>query len=268
MATLSGQTIQSTYQGLLKLADSSTGITSNLQSVQDGLGNETPIRVSTNRLNINNFYSYQNLKPRYTGNGYSAVNGAQQASGVQNILFTYPFYDTGIYSYSAMTYRVGTITSTSDVVEIAFYTPQIGEFGLFPHQRVGSVQTLSGLTSAAEHTIPFSGGNISFSGTGSGLYFAMLKYSNAGVQPTVRFNTQVTTITSAGLFESSTFGYAPVIGSNGYNGLCRFTGNRLVFSGASTFDSSFLYSTISSAQSLSAAIAGGLTGFLLHVNNY
>jgi len=268
MATLSGQTIQSTYQGLIKLQTSTTGITSTLQTIEDGLGNPTTIKVSTGRTNIDNFYSYQNLKPRFTGNGKSNASQAQQASGNQNILQAFPFFDSGIHSYSALTYGVSTITSTSDVVELAFYTPQTGVNGLVPFERVGSVQTLTGLTSATEQTIPFSGGNISFSATGSGVYFMVYKYSNAGVQPTLRLNSQVVSplITS---FESSTLGLVQSFLTNNYSVGFRFNGlNRMVFTGASTFDSSFSYSTISSAQSTTSSVVGGVFGFNLHVNDY
>jgi hypothetical protein len=267
MATLSGQTIQSTYQGLLKLADSTSGLTSTLQSLEDGLGNATTMKVSTGRTNIDNYYSYQNLKPRYTGLGIGSATGVQQAAGTQNILQAFAFYDTGIYSYSAMTYRVGTITSTSDVLEVAFYTAQSGVNGLYPAERVGSVQTLTGLTSATEQTIPFSGGNISFSGTGSGVYFLMAKYSNSGVQPTVRFIVPFSSFPST-QFEGASLGVVPSLTAGAYVIGLRYNGNRLVFSGASTFDSSFSYSTITSAQSSTASIAGGAIGFHLHVNNF
>ena len=39
MSTLFGNNISQTYQGLIKLADSTTGVTSTTQSFQDGLGN-------------------------------------------------------------------------------------------------------------------------------------------------------------------------------------------------------------------------------------
>lgn len=266
MATLSGQTIQSTYQGLLKLSTSTSGLTSNLQSVEDGLGNATTIKVSTGRTNIDNYYSYQNFKPRFTGNGVGTTASAQQAAGTQNIIQAFPFYDTGIYSYSAMTYRVGTVTSTSDVVEVAFYTAQAGVNGLFPFERVGSVQTLTGLTSATEQTIPFSGSNISFSGTGSGVYMMLVKYNNSGVQPTVRFTIPSTTFPTT-QFEAANLGLVPAL-AGGYGLGFRLNGQRQVFTGTTTFDSSFTYSTISASQSSTATIAGGIVSFNLHVNNF
>ena len=53
MGTLSGQSISDTYDGLLKLADSTTGITSTYQQIQDGLGNDTNTKISTNNNSIN-----------------------------------------------------------------------------------------------------------------------------------------------------------------------------------------------------------------------
>jgi hypothetical protein len=52
MSTLFGNNISQTYQGLIKLTDSTTGVTSVTQSLQDGLGNNIPIQVSNNTVNI------------------------------------------------------------------------------------------------------------------------------------------------------------------------------------------------------------------------
>ena len=52
MSALTGNNVKDTYQGLLKLANSATGITSNLQYVQDGLGNNTPLQMSQTEINI------------------------------------------------------------------------------------------------------------------------------------------------------------------------------------------------------------------------
>jgi hypothetical protein len=52
MSSLFGNNISQTYQGLIKLADSTTGVTSTTQSLQDGLGNNIPIQVSNNTVNI------------------------------------------------------------------------------------------------------------------------------------------------------------------------------------------------------------------------
>jgi hypothetical protein len=60
MSNLTGQQINQTYPGLLNLETSTTGITENLQAIQDGLGNNTGLRIATNQLevpNIQSFYS-------------------------------------------------------------------------------------------------------------------------------------------------------------------------------------------------------------------
>ena len=52
MGQLTNLYVSQSYQGLLKLADSTTGVTSTLQSVQDGLGNNIPIKVSNTTVQI------------------------------------------------------------------------------------------------------------------------------------------------------------------------------------------------------------------------
>ena len=52
MGQLTNQYVSQSYQGLLKLQDSTTGVTSTLQYVQDGVGNNIPIQVSTSSVVI------------------------------------------------------------------------------------------------------------------------------------------------------------------------------------------------------------------------
>ena len=53
MSALTGNNVKDTYQGLLKLANSTTGITSVAQSIQDGLGNNTPLQMSNTEVIVN-----------------------------------------------------------------------------------------------------------------------------------------------------------------------------------------------------------------------
>ena len=50
MTTLTGTKIANTYGGLLKV--SSTGVSSTLQNVQDGFGNNSAIQLSNSTFNI------------------------------------------------------------------------------------------------------------------------------------------------------------------------------------------------------------------------
>lgn len=190
MPTLSGQTIQSTYQGLLKLADSTSGITSTVQQIQDGLGNNTGTRIATNFLTAPNVFPMNQqttFTPDFMGPGFGSTGITPQANQ-QNRLNAFLFYDTGKYAYSAITYSIVSATTTSDVVEVAFYNTQYrdGE-GIIPFQLIMSGITLStspGGSSFLQTNLP---STLSFSGSGGGFYYMVMKISNAGVTPTIRY---------------------------------------------------------------------------------
>lgn len=190
MSTLTGQQIKDTYDGLLKLADSTTGITSTYQQIQDGLGNNTNTKISTAGILSPTLaqVSNQNLKADYYGVGFGGGAVAPTANTQNRTLFT-PFYDIGIYDYSAITYNLNTLTSTNDVVTMAFYTPQIvPNFGIAPKDLIMSGITLSstGSTGVKTTSLP---STLSFSGGGGGFYFVAFYITNAGVTPTVRYTT-------------------------------------------------------------------------------
>jgi fibronectin-binding autotransporter adhesin len=52
MGQLTNLYVSQSYQGLIKLADSTTGVTNTLQYTQDGVGNNLPIQISTTQVNI------------------------------------------------------------------------------------------------------------------------------------------------------------------------------------------------------------------------
>jgi hypothetical protein len=52
MGQLTNQYVSQSYQGLIKLEDSSNGVTATLQNVQDGLGNNLPIKISSTQVTI------------------------------------------------------------------------------------------------------------------------------------------------------------------------------------------------------------------------
>jgi hypothetical protein len=265
MSTLTGNQIQNTYQGLLNLATSTTGITSSFQSIQDGLGNNTGLRIKENGLFGGGVLSYNQLQPQFMGSGYQLTNAAQYTAGIQNTIIATPFYDNGIYSYSAITTYTATITSTSDTVEYAIYSAQIiNPFGLYPYQQIVSGITADTTSTGAKTFVLPS--NISMSGTGAGVYFLVYKISNGGVQPTYRPGA-VGGI--ANLTSTSPLIYGPVLTlSNTYSTNQTIRGNNtsstiLSFSGLSTFDSTYS-NTINTLQSSNASLSGQNAGLLLH----
>jgi hypothetical protein len=52
MGQLTNLYVSQSYQGLLKLADSTSGVTGTLQAVQDGVGNNLPIKISNTQVTI------------------------------------------------------------------------------------------------------------------------------------------------------------------------------------------------------------------------
>jgi len=190
MSTLTGQAIKDTYEGLLKLADSTTGITSTYQQIQDGLGNNTNTRISTAGIQSPNIVemSLNTMKADYYGPGFIAGAGPANIAGTQLKTLYYPFYDTGNFSFSAITYNVGTLTSTSDVVTMAIYSAQlVPNIGIAPKDLIMSGITLiSNSTGVKTQSLP---STLSFSGAGGGYYIAAFYVSNANVNPTVRYST-------------------------------------------------------------------------------
>ena len=184
MSTLTGQQINQTYPGLLNLETSTTGITSNPQQIQDGLGNNTGIKIATNYLTAPNVLGIQDYKGDYYGLGFTASANPPVASS-QNIIIGQPFYDNGSYDYSAITYNIISATTSSDVLTCGFYSSQyVDGVGLAPSVLIQSGITLTtNSTGVKTTTLP---STLSFSGYGPGYYWWMYKISNAGLTPTVR----------------------------------------------------------------------------------
>lgn len=260
MSALTGSQIKNSYQGLLKLEDSSTGITSNFQTIQDGLGNNTGLRIAENILESPNMMSYIPLKSRYYGNGFQPTAPSQNAAGTQNIILANTFFDLGRYSYSAMSVNVITATSTSDTCELAFYTTQMTDGGLMPHTPILSGITVP-TTPAGIQTITF-GSPLSFSAYGAGVYWVVVKISNSGVQPTVRYGIGQTPLSPTNV-PTNIYGFTKLPGQNGYVNAAAANGNALVFSGQTTFDNPFA-NTIYTTQSTTASIATTVPGVILH----
>ena len=257
MSTLTGQAIKDTYEGLLKLTDSTTGITTTPQQIQDGLGNNTGIKIATNYLTAPNVVGSQDYKGDYYGIGFSASITAPIA-GSQNIILAIPFYDNGLYDYSAITYSVATATTSSDVMTCGFYTSQyVNGVGLAPSVLVQSGITLTtNSTGIKTTTLP---STLSFSGYGPGPYFFLFKIANAGLTPTVR-NTG-SAATSGGIWPSKVGLTLNAVGT-AINISVKGTGNNFVaYSGLTNFQTSYSSADV---QTYSTTVAPPQIGFALN----
>jgi len=260
MANLTGQAIQNTYPGLLNLATATTGITSTPQQIQDGLGNNTGTRIGTNFLTNPTVFGMTDYRADYYGLGFTATGVAPVAS-TQNILIGNLFYDNGTYDYSAITYNVGTITSTSDVVTIAFYSTQyVDGVGAAPSVLVQSGITLTVNSTGVKTTsLPSS---LSFSGYGPGYYWMMMKISNSGVTPTIRFTGSGNALVAAGI-PSAKLGFTLTPAGTAAQIAVKAVGGtpQIAYSGLTNFQTSF---SAADVRTFSSTVTPPSYGFALN----
>lgn len=259
MSNLTGQQIKDTYDGLLNLANSTTGITSTPQQIQDGLGNNTGTKIATDWLTNPMVFGMTDYKADYYGLGFTLGVQAPVAN-TQNILIGNLFYDNGTYDYSAMTYNVASATSSSDVVTVAFYSTQyVDGVGVAPSVLIQSGITLTTNSTGVKTTALPS--PLSFSGYGPGYYWMMMKISNAGVTPTVRYNTSTQALLSSAIpsaklgFVINPAGTAATIPSKG------LSTNNIAYSGLTNFQTSF---STSDVRTFSSTVTAPQYGFLLN----
>ena len=257
MSTLTGQAIKNTYDGLLKLEDSTAGITSTPQQIQDGLGNNTGTKIGINFLTNPTIFGMQDYKADYYGLGFN-IGVQAPVANTQNILIGNLFYDNGTYDYSAMTYNVGSATTSSDVVTVAFYSTQyVNGVGIAPSVLIQSGITLTTNSTGIKTTALPS--PLSFSGYGPGYYWMMMKISNAGLTPTIRFNgstSALLTNTPAKLgFVFTPAGTAATLPVKGINT------SVIAYSGLTNFQTSF---STADARTFSSTVVPPTYGFLLN----
>ena len=103
MGQLNNLYVSSSYQGLLKMTDSTHGVTGTLQTVQTGDGTNTPLQISTNAVNIsgsvglsfsgeNGYDAYYDAYENYMESGsqyvYNDMYGTYYQSGSNNFGLT------------------------------------------------------------------------------------------------------------------------------------------------------------------------------------
>lgn len=262
MSNLTGLQINQTYPGLLNLATATTGITSTPQQITDGLGNNTGTKIATNWLTNPMVLGMQEYKGDYYGIGFGATAVAPVAS-TQNVMMAFPFYDSGSYDYSAITYNVASATTSSDVVTMGFYTTQfVDGTGLAPSVLVQSGITLiSNSTGVKTTTLP---STLSFSAYGPGIYFAVIKISNAGVTPTIRYTIPVLNNIYSNISQFKV-GFVLTTAGTAASTMVKSPAGQvgIVYSGLTNFQTS--YST-TDVKTFSTTVGFGGYGWLLNTN--
>jgi hypothetical protein len=81
MGQLNNQYVSSSFQGLLKMTNSTTGVTNTLQTVQTGDGTDTPLQISQTQVNISGSFLINNVPITNGTNGTSGTSGVAGSSG-------------------------------------------------------------------------------------------------------------------------------------------------------------------------------------------
>jgi hypothetical protein len=81
MGQLTNQYVSSSYQGLLKMTDSTQGLTNTLQTIQTGDGDNSPLQMSFTEVNISGSFFINNVPITNGTNGTSGTSGVAGSSG-------------------------------------------------------------------------------------------------------------------------------------------------------------------------------------------
>ena len=81
MGQLTNQYVSSSYQGLLKMTDSTQGLTNTLQTIQTGDGDNSPLQMSFTGVNISGSFFINNVPITNGTNGTSGTSGSSGSDG-------------------------------------------------------------------------------------------------------------------------------------------------------------------------------------------
>lgn len=215
MSTLSGQTIQNTYDGLLKLEDSTVGINSGEQYVTDGLGNNTGLRIGQDFFSpVFGYSHYPMSEPNdYYGIGIGSAQATYNASQNNGKTVIY-FYDRGVDSYSAVTWNGWTPGDANDSIDFAFYKMDfIDPYGYVPTEKISDVYTWTGITAGFKTIVLPS--NLTFSGTGAGIYCLVFVLKTTDATFTARLTNSSYTVSNLNSIFGGMLGYVKNSLNNG-----------------------------------------------------
>ena len=269
MANLTSNQINQTYPGLLNLQTATTGITSSVQSIQDGLGNDTGLQIAENYLGGSSLQPFYQAQPNTTyGLGITSGVGTAFNAGCHNMLQSQVFYDAGVVVYSAITFAVGTITTTSDSVELGIYSSQVlqDKTGVQPKDRLVNLGSLNstdlGTTGFKKIVFP---SPIAF-GKG-GAHFICFVITNPGVvAPTFRFRANVGTIATYVVQLASMYGYVADTSDSVYNNIFRASTSQQLGQLYGGTTGALLASYGTGVGSTGSSTTQSIPGFVLHAS--
>jgi len=118
MGQLTNLYVSESYQGLLKLTDSTTGLTSTLQTVQDGLGGNSPLQISRTEVNISGTFTVNGAPVGGVDTGSLMKTGSVAGS-----VLTFTKGDGSTFNLSVTSsIPSGTISGSQQIIDLGFAT--------------------------------------------------------------------------------------------------------------------------------------------------
>jgi len=167
MATLTGQNIANTYKQLLQVGSGNTGLTSTVQTVQDGNGTNSALQLSQSAVNINGTFQL---------NGSTLTATASALNAVPNLTSYTGFIAVSSSSINGRTLTAGTGVSitngngTAGNPTIALNTTGVvsGSYGPATNFAVNAVGQIVSATAAASVSVSAVTANTFVGGTFEG----------------------------------------------------------------------------------------------------
>jgi len=164
MGQLTNLYVSESYQGLLKLTDSTTGLTPTLQSVQDGLGGNSPLQISQTQINISGSLTVNGIPVTtvntgsfvttssfnsYTSSNDSKVSSLEINSGSQQLEINQKLNTSSFNSYTSsndskvnsLIASTGSYATTSSLTSLS---QSIAITDLAQNNRLTSIEGITG----------------------------------------------------------------------------------------------------------------------------
>jgi hypothetical protein len=221
MGQLTNLYVSSSYQGLLKLTDSTTGLTPTLQTVQDGLGGNSPLQISQTEVNIS---------------GTFTVNGAPVSINTGSLVSTSSF---NAYTSSVDLHLAGLDVETGSLQNQINSKLNTSSFNSYTSSNDSKVNSL--ISQTGSYVTETESGSFLITGSVAGdtLTFTKGNGSTFDLKVVVATGSLPAGVVS-GSAQVAAFGYATT-GSNTFNGTQTITGSVNVTGTVTATSASFQY---------------------------
>jgi len=243
MGQLNNLYVSSSFQGLLKMTDSTTGLTSTLQTVQGGDGSNSPLQMSLTEVNISGSLTVNGAPIEFTNTGSFATTGSNTFIGNQTIVGNVTFPSNSFVS--------------TDNISGTLYLSSLNQGTLYLNGDGGEGDVVIGY-SAWQNNLKVKGGNTEITGSlystniiGTGSLFLQPNQSDARFLEIYNTSPTDTHITASGgqIFLGNDVTYVKVDNYGSVKRIDIVADNGVYVSGSVQITGSLVVSDIQSGSS-------------------